>query len=170
MLYELRDRVRRARFAGACRGVLHSPPIALDASAGMVILSQLQHKDVLLFLLAVKSFAGQVRPRAVYVLDDGSLSASDRALLGEHIPGLTLLERAEFRSAACPSGGTWERLLAISSLVRDHYVIQLDSDTLTVGSIDEVRDCIEFQTAFALGTWDNQKIETMRERCETAKK
>jgi hypothetical protein len=88
----------------------------------------------------------------------------------DHIPGLTLFELAEYRSAACPSGGTWERLLAISSLVRDHYVIQLDSDTLTVGSIDEVRDCIGRQAAFALGTWDNQKIETMRERCETAKK
>jgi len=170
MLFELRDRVRRARFAGECSGVLHTAPIALDTTADVVLLSQVQHKDVLMFLLAVKSIARQIRLRAVYVLDDASLSGNDRARLRDHIPGLTLFELAEHRSAACPSGGTWERLLAISSLVRDHYVIQLDSDTLTVGSIDEVRDCIEFQTAFALGTWDNQKIETMRERCETAKK
>jgi hypothetical protein len=170
MLYELRDRVRRARFAGKCNGVLHTAPVALDAAAEVVLLSQVQHKDVLMFLLAVKSIARQVRPSAVYVLDDSSLSGDDHARLRDHIPGLTLFELAEFRSAACPSGGTWERLLAISSLVRDHYVIQLDSDTLTVGSIDEVRDCIGRQAAFALGTWDKQKIETMRERCETAKK
>jgi hypothetical protein len=170
MLYELKDRMRRARFARACSGVLRTSPVALDAAAGVVLLSQVQHKDVLMFLLAVKSIARQIRPRAVYVLDDSSLSGDDLAKLREHVPGLTLFELAEYRSAACPSGGTWERLLAISSLVRDHYVIQLDSDTLTVGLIDEVRDCIGRQAAFALGTWDNQKIETMRERCATGKK
>jgi hypothetical protein len=170
MFYKLKDRMRRARFAGACRGVLRTAPVSLAVGSDVVLLSQLQHKDVLMFLLAVKSFARRVGPHAVYVLDDGSLSADDRAVLGEHIPGLTVLELAEFRSSACPSGGTWERLLAISSLVRDHYVIQLDSDTLTIGPIVEVRDCIERQAAFTIGTWDKQKIETMRERCETAAK
>lgn len=170
MFYQLKDRVRRHRFAGACKGVLQAAPVALDASSNLVVLSQVQHKDVLLLLLAVKSFARQVRPRTVCVLNDGSLSANDRAVLREHIPGVNLLELAEFRSAICPRGGTWERLLAIASLVRDHYVIQLDSDTLTIGLIEEVRHCIERQSAFALGTWNNQKIETMRERCETARK
>ena len=170
MLYKLKDLVRRARFSGECSGILRTGPVSLKAASRMVLLSQLQHKDVLLFMLAVKSFARQVKPRAVYVLDDGSLTSNDRAALGEHVPGLTFLDRAEFRSSACPRGGTWERLLAISALVRDHYVIQLDSDTLTVGAIDEVRACIERQTAFALGTWDRQKVETMRERCDTARK
>ena len=170
MFYQLKDRVRRYRFAKACKGVLQASPVATDASSNLVVLSQVQHKDVLLLLLAVKSFARQVRPRTVCVLNDGSLSANDRAVLREHIPGVNMLELAEFRSAVCPRGGTWERLLAIASLVRDHYVIQLDSDTLTIGPIEEVRHCIEHQAAFALGTWNNQKIETMRERCETAKK
>jgi len=170
MFYQLKDRVRRYRFAGACKGVLHAAPVALDASSNLVVLSQVQHKDVPLYLLAVKSFARQVRPRTVCVLNDGSLSANDCAVLREHVPGVNLLELAEFRSAICPRGGTWERLLAIASLVRDHYVIQLDSDTLTIGPIEEVRHCTERQSAFALGTWNNQKIETMRERCETARK
>ena len=170
MLYELKDRMRRAGFARECSGVLRTAPVALDTAAEPVLLSQVQHKDVLMFLLAVKSIARQIKPRAVYVVDDASLTGEDHARLRDHVPGLTLFKLAEYRSAACPSGGTWERLLAISSLVRDHYVVQLDSDTLTVGSIDEVRECIERQAAFALGTWDNQKIETMRERCETAKK
>ena len=170
MFYQLKDRVRRYRFAGACKGVLQTAPVALDASSNLLLLSQVQHKDVLLLLLAVKSFARQVRPRTVCVLNDGSLSANDRAVLREHITGVNLLELAAFRSAICPRGGTWERLLAIASLIRDHYVIQLDSDTLTIGLIEEVSHCIEGQSAFALGTWNNQKIETMRERCETAKK
>ena len=170
MFYRLKDHLRRIRFAGECKGVLQSAPVVLDDSSGLALLSQLQHKDVLMFLLALKSFAGQIKPRAVYVVNDGSLSAADRDLLKDHVPGLTLLELAAFRSSSCPSGGTWERLLAIASLVDDHYVIQLDSDTLTLGPIDDVRHCIGSQAAFALGTWDNQKMETMRERSETAKK
>src|SRR6266478_3808229 len=158
MFYQLKDRVRRYRFAGACKSVLQAAPVTMNASSSLVVLSQVQHKDVLLYLLAVKSFARQVRPRTVCVLNDGSLSANDRAVLREHIPGVNMLELAEFRSAICPRGGTWERLLAIASLVRNHYVIQLDSDTLTIGPIEEVRHCIEHQAAFALGTWNNQKI------------
>src|SRR5256885_13077717 len=115
MLYELKDRMRRARFAAECGGVLRTTPVALDPAAELVLLSQVQHKDVLMFLLAVKSIARQIKPRAVYVLDDSSLSGDDHARLREHIPGLTLFDLAEDRSTSCPSGGTWERLLAISS-------------------------------------------------------
>jgi hypothetical protein len=170
MFYRFKDQLRRIRFAGECKGVLQSAPVVLDASTNLALLSQVQHKDVLMFLLALKSFTSQIVPRAVYVVNDGSLSANDRDLLRDHVPALTMFELPAFRSPACPSGGTWERLLAIASLVGDHYVIQLDSDTLTLGPIEDVRECIGNGAAFALGTWDNQKIETMRERSETARK
>jgi hypothetical protein len=169
VFYGLKDRMRRARFSARCGAVLRSPPVALDMSSNVASLSQIQHKDVLLYLLAVKSFARRIGIRAVHVLDDGSLSQADRGTLQEHIPGLTLHALAEFRNAACPTGGTWERLLAIAALVRDQYVVQLDSDTLTIGPIDEVRECVARQVAFALGTWDRQKMEPMRERWETAR-
>ena len=170
MFYQLKDRVRRRRFASACDGILRAPPVVLDTASRLAVLSQLQHKDVLMYLLAVKSFARHIPPHAVFVVDDGSLSAGDRAMLQEHVPGLNLLELAEFHSAVCPRGGTWERLLAIASLVRDHFVVQLDSDTLTIGPIDDVRTCVNEQKAFALGTWDRQGFESMRERVDTASK
>lgn len=169
MFYKLKDRFHRMRFAAQCKSVLDSPPVILRGSSGAALLSQLQHKDVLMFLLAVKTFARHVELGRVFVLDDGSLLASDRALLDAHIPRVTFLELAAYRSAACPTGGCWERLLAITSLVDDYYVVQLDSDTLTVGPIPEVRDCIERGTAFALGTWDRQTDESMIERCTTAR-
>ena len=133
------------------------------------MLTQLQHKDVLMFLLAIKSFAREVELGRVFVLDDGSLLASDRRLLEAHLPGVSFLELSPYRSASCPAGGCWERLLAIASLVPEYYVIQLDSDTLTVGTIAEVRDCVEHGTAFALGTWDRQTVESMLERSATAR-
>ncbi|HTS21103.1 MAG TPA: hypothetical protein VMN79_04760 [Casimicrobiaceae bacterium] len=170
MFYRLRDRIHRWRFARACRGVLRTPPVRLDQASGMVVLSQLPHKDVLLFLLALKSFARRVPPRTVYVLDDGSLTPDDRSVLRDHVPGLTFFERADFRSAACPVGGCWERLLSIGELVRDDYVIQLDSDTLTLGAIDEVGRAVADGFAFILGTWDRQGFESMQERAATARK
>ena len=169
MFYRIRDRMRRTRFERACDGVFRTAPVTLDAGSGLVLVSQLQHKDVLMYLLAVKSFTKRVRPGAVYVIDDGTLSVDDRAKLEDHVPRLTFFDLAAFQSPACPRGGCWERLLAISALVQDYYVIQLDSDTLTVGSVDEVRNAVEQANAFALGTWDRQHIETMHERSETAK-
>src|ERR1700682_2264873 len=102
MFYQLKDRMRRYRFAGACKGVLQAAPAALGASSNLVVLSPGQHKDGLMLLLAVKSFARQVRPRTVCVLNDGSLSANDLAVLREHIPGVNMLALAEFRSAVSP--------------------------------------------------------------------
>ena len=170
MLYKLKDRIRRARFATQCEAVLRAPPVACDAASNLALLSMLQHKDLLMFLLAVKSFARYVRPAAVFVLNDGSLTDEDRTVLARHVPGVTVLELASYKSASCPAGGCWERLLAVASLVDDYYVVQLDSDTLTLRPIDEVRSCVAQQRAFALGTWDNQEFETMRERAEHAKK
>jgi len=170
VFYRLKDRVRRGRFENACRGVLEAAPISSDSASSFVLVSQVQHKDVLMYLLAVKSFAKRLRPQAVHVIDDGSLSANDRGVLRDHVPDLTLLELAQFRSHSCPSGGTWERLLAIARLVQDNYVIQLDSDTLTLGAMDEVRNAVTQEHGFVIGTWNNQKMESMRERCATAKK
>jgi hypothetical protein len=169
MFYALRDRVRRSRFARACAGVLHAAPVTLDGTSRLAVLTQLQHKDVLMFLLAIKSFARHVAPGAVFVVDDGSLTDGDRATLAAQVPGLTLFGLEQFRVPACPRGGTWERLLAIAALVGDYYVIQLDSDTLTIGPIDDVRQCIARGTSFAIGTWDRQSLESMQERCATAK-
>lgn len=169
MLYKFRDKIGRAGFKRKCAAILHTSPIVVDDSCGLLVLSQLQHKDVLMFLLALKSFAAQISIGRVVVLNDGSLTGDDESLLNWHMPGLTLLRLPEYRSAACPTGGTWERLLAISSFVRDYYVLQLDSDTLTIGPIEEVRDCIKQQRVFALGTWDNQDFESMRERSLTAR-
>lgn len=170
MPFRLKDTLRRARFARQCRAVWRSAPIELDPSSGIALLSQVQHKDLLMYLLAVKSFCKWIKPRAIFVLDDGSLEPDDRERLRRHIVGVTFLELPSFRSSACPTGGTWERLLAISSLIDDHYVIQLDSDTLVVGPIEEVNDSVRQQRAFVLGTWDHQQFETMGERWETARK
>jgi len=170
VLYRLKDKISRIRFATKCNAVLTSSPVLFDPTSSVALISQLQHKDVLMYLVAVKSFTAQVVPAAVFVLNDGSLTSADCALLKAHIPGIRFVELVEYRTPLCPQGGCWERLLAVASLVNDYYVIQLDSDTVTVREIEEVRRCVLEQSSFALGTWDNQRFETMHERCEVAKR
>lgn len=150
----------------AVHGILDTPPAKITPSSPAVVLSQLQHKDLRMFLLAAKSFVEQVPISHVYVVNDGSLSPADKALLRAHFPAFTLFELADFRSQSCPTGSCWERLLSIAELVKDHYVIQLDSDTLTVGDVPELRANIENGIAFTIGTFADQGLESMRERCE----
>lgn len=170
MFYRIKDRLRRAQFRNECRGILDVPPLQLDPAAPAVVFSQLPHKDLLMFLSALRSFVRHVPVKAVHLLNDGSLWPEDRAALRELIPGVALYELADFRSGLCPMGGCWERLLGIAELVRDDYVIQLDSDTLAIGAIDEVATCTRTGTAFTLGTWNGQELETMAARAAEAKR
>lgn len=169
MFYRLKDRLRRQWFASQCKDILNTPPVALSNDSNLAVLSQLQHKDVLMFLLALKSFAREVPIGQVYLLNDGSLTTEDIALIRKHVPKLAVFELMDFQGSLCPRGGCWERLLAIAEAVKEHYVIQLDSDTLTIGAMPELIENVKQDTAFTIGTWDNQEIETMNERCATAK-
>lgn len=112
-------------------------------------------------LVAFKSFASHVPVGHLRIVDDGSLKAGDRALLRDHLPGVEILDCEAVRTPACPVGGCWERLLWIARLSPEHYVVQLDSDTVTLQELDEVVDCIRHDRSYALGTWSRQEIEPM---------
>src|SRR5512143_1663550 len=130
MFYKLKERLRRGYFSHRVHGLRHTAPIKLGDSTAPAVLSQLQHKDVLMYLAAIKSFARQVPPSSVHVVDDGSLTPQDYVLLSQHIPDICFHSVVDCREPGLPSGGTWERLIAIARLSQTHYVIQLDADTL----------------------------------------
>ena len=169
MFYTLKDRLRRGSFSHRVRGLLHTAPLELGSASSPAVLSQLQHKDVLMYLAAIKSFARYVPPSAVHVVDDGSLTPEDHALLSQHVPDICFHALVDCRDPGLPSGGTWERLITIARLSQTHYVIQLDADTLTRGNIDEVATAAQTNRAFTIGTWNGQMIETARERAEQAR-
>jgi hypothetical protein len=170
MFFKLRDKLNRLKFGLSCRGILATAPVKPDPNSSIALMTQLQHKDVLLALIAFKSFVGRVPVGAFFVLNDGSLTADDISLLQHHVSGVQFLRMQDARSKACPTGGCWERLLSISRLVQDYYVIQLDSDTLTLGDIPEVSANVSDNASFVIGTWDNQEFETMETRQEEAQR
>ncbi|MDO8891128.1 MAG: hypothetical protein Q7V00_04730 [Sulfurimicrobium sp.] len=170
MFYQLKDKYRRLRFQFACKFILKSKPVATVPSSGVALLTQLQHKDVLLALIALKTFSSQVPVGSFHILNDGSLTSEDIALLGKHFENVIFHSMDAARSDCCPTGGCWERLLTIAELVKNNYVIQLDSDTLTLAKLPEIIDCINANKSFVIGTWDNQNFEPMPQRQEQAYK
>lgn len=161
MFYQLKDQLNRLNFALECNNIYKTPPIAAKTDAPIAVLTQLQHKDVLLFFIAIKSFAQKINLNKVIIINDGSLTSSDIDNINKHIPIAIIRSAKEFEEDHCPKGACWERLLAIAHFTKDYYVIQLDSDTLTLSEIPEITKNIESSTGFVIGTWDNQEIEPM---------
>lgn len=168
MMFRLKNSIARTCFDYRTRNIFATGPLRLDPSSGFGLLSQIRHADLTMYLLAVKSFSSRLAPASVHIVDDGSLTCEDRRLLAQHIPGHVMLRAEDFRRSDCPRGGTWERLIAIAHLVKDRYTIQLDADTLTLDTVPEVAECVRTNTSFAIGTWDQQTPETMKERREVA--
>jgi hypothetical protein len=160
----------RAWFNFRSRALLQTSPVFCN-DEGVTLVSMLCHGEVLMYLLAVKSFCAQLgrNPRVV-VLNDGSLTASDLATLKQHIPQIHVVAISDVAPDHCPKGSCWERLLLISDLVKDTYVVQLDSDTLTTNSITQVRNCIEANQSFTLlGDKSYPEIEAMQSACLRSK-
>lgn len=170
MFYKQKNQFQRWWFDQAIRAVLATPPVELSVDPHAPwVLSQLQHKDVRMYLAAIKSFASQVPVGGVHVVDDGSLTGADRATLSSHIRGITFHALHDFRIKGLPVGGTWERLVAIAKLSDSRYVIQLDADTLALGALPEIVAAVKANASFSIGTWDSQTIESVGERAMVAR-
>ena len=170
MFFRANRAVNRAWFDFNLRQLLKTPPLPA-ANSEIIVASMLCHGEVRMYLLSLKSFVRQLgqSPRVV-VLDDGSLSAEDKALLKAQVPSLSLIEIASITTGACPRGGCWERLLLISDLAQEGYVVQLDSDTLTSKPIPEVLSAIAENRCFTLlGDRSHPVVQPMLEAWESLK-
>jgi len=170
MFYNLKDKLNRYRFFEACKQIFITPPVTATTNEPVAVLTQLQHKDVILFLIAIKTFAKQVPLSKVFIINDGSLNNDDFIILRKHIPIADFYDAKQFSEPLCPTGGCWERLLAIATFIDQFFIIQLDSDTLTLSPLDEVKDYIKTNTGFVIGTWDKQEIEPMNTCSELIQK
>lgn len=147
----LRRRYYQRDFNNHCRAVLNTRPVKPDVSSGLVVLSQSYHNDLLMYLVAAKTFAHYVAPSKFVIVDDG-FTDNDRDIIQWHLGIVDFISRNKVSSTLCPSGGCWERLLTIADLCQYHYVIQLDSDTVTIAKPIDVIDYIQTATSFTLST------------------
>ena len=158
----------RARFEAVARRVHDTPALRMTGETP-VFLSQLCERDVTGYLLAIKSLYRRIGAGRVCIVDDGSLTAGSRGLLARHVPALEFVDIGGIDTGPCPRGGTWERLCRIVEMARERYVIQVDADTLTVGDVPEVLDCVRQGRSFLLGTDSGQAVAPAAEAAAMAR-
>ena len=142
-------KLREARHDRLARAVIETPP-ARAWDDGVIIFSMIGTRVLLPYLVAAKSLHARLGRGRFAILDDGTVTASDRAVLAEHLDRPEILPIDRVDTGSCPRGGCWERLLTLLELRRDAYVVQLDSDTVTLGPLDEVAAAIDTGRGFTL--------------------
>ena len=130
-------KLREAPHARRAGAVLDTPP-AVPRDDGVVLFSMIGTKVLLPYLVAAKSLHSRLGRGRFVILDDGSLTPADRRLLDSLLGNPVIRQIASVDTGPCPRGGCWERLLTLLDLRREAYVIQLDSDTVTIGEVPEV--------------------------------
>lgn len=165
--FRVRNRALRWWFDHQCAGVHRTRPVRCDSRSDVVVVSQLYHPDMTMYLLAAKSLAHWLRPRGFVIVDDG-LTTQDRAHLTHHLGELSFVARTAVPNTRCPSGGCWERLLTLSDANTSAYAIQLDSDTLTLAEPTEVLQCVAAGRSFTLGTHSGTHLVPFAEAAQYA--
>jgi hypothetical protein len=162
MMYGLKKRLGQAHHAYVAKQILQTPPLIPTADR-VVLFSMMGTRVMLPYLVAIKSLHNRLKMGRVAILDDGSLTKDDRRLLAEQLGDPIVRHISQVSTGDCPNGGTWERLLTLLDMAEQDYVIQLDSDTVTVGDVPEVKSAIEQNRCFTLlGEADAEKNGLIR--------
>lgn len=169
MFYKLRNNFHKWNFNRVCANILKTPPLTLKKS-GPLLVSMVCHADIIMYLLSAKSFLNRLGMGRIVVINDGSLTEADKKLISHHISPLQIIPIKDISTHQCPTGGTWERLLHILDLSEKEYVIQLDSDTLTLKPIPEIIRAVEENRPFLLGTVSGLSIEPISKVVDLMKK
>lgn len=152
-MIELRERllrkVREYRHTRQARAVLDTPPL-IPSDDGVILYSMIGTRVLLPYLVSIKSLHAQLQCGRIVILNDGTLTDSDKALLAHHLGNPEIRHIGDVDIGPCPRGGTWERLLTLLDLRKSAYVIQVDSDTVTVGPLPEVVKAISAGRSFTL--------------------
>ncbi|MBV5347574.1 hypothetical protein JZU46_05085 [bacterium] len=168
VLARLRKNYYQWHYHHAAKEVLKTTPITLGQLPFM-LLSMVHQRDVLSYLVAVKSFASYANPSRIVVVCDPSIATADREVLRSHVPHIELVDAVDFVHPDIPRGGCWERLFAISHYVESNYVVQLDADTVTFRPIPEVLTAIQKSEGFVLGEEADQPLLSLETTSHNAK-
>ena len=149
MIDRLIRKTREAAHLRQSRAVFRTPPIT-PHDDGVVVFSMIGTRVVAPYLVAAKSFLLELDRGRVVLLDDGSLTGVDKATLATHLGNPEIRSIRDVDTGDAPRGGCWERLMTLIDLSARDYVIQLDSDTVTLGPVGEVRAAIDAGRSFTI--------------------
>ena len=143
---------RERQFKKVASRIRYTKPIAYEHDKSVVIISMVSESTVDMYLLAIKSFMRNFGYGTIEVIDDGSLSAYSYSVLRHHIPNVQFFKASDVNTYDCPSYVSWRRLFRAQHHAKSRYVIQLDSDTLSVGPLVDVNNHVKNNTGFVTGS------------------
>lgn len=168
-LSRVKSELERMQFVSAIAGIRNTAPVVITPG-GPTVVTMVGRHDLSLYLLSIKSFARHCVPGRVVILDDGTLRPGDIALLGRHVPGISIVAKTDVPRGICQQGGCWERLCLIGELSATEYVIQLDSDMLTLRRPDRLIELVAAQRSFTMpGDLEGCTIMSAREAAAVAR-
>jgi hypothetical protein len=138
-----------ARHAEAIAGVLHTAPIE-PTGAGPTMASLLGSAEVLPYLVAIKSLHRGLARGRIAIVDDGTLTGEDRAILAHHCGDPEILPHHAVARGPFPPGGAWALLLTMLDRRAGQYWIMLDPRTVTLAELPEVKAAVTGNRSFAL--------------------
>jgi hypothetical protein len=138
-----------ARHAEAIAGVLHTAPIE-QTDTGPAIVSLLGTTDVLPYLVAIKSLRSRLRRGGIAIVDDGTLTGEDRAILAHHCGDPEIVLHPAVGRGPFPPGGGWAMLLTILDRRAGRYWIALDPHSVTLADLPELDTAIASNRSFTL--------------------
>ena len=147
--FRYRVRAQNSLHQRVCRPILNTPPIRAQQD-GLVIFSMIGTKVLLPYLVALKSLWVELQRGRVIILDDGTLTDDDKAILSHHCDNPNIISIHDVNIDGFVKGGAWERFLSILDLRHNDYVIQLDSDTVTIGPVPELIEAIHHNQSYTL--------------------
>lgn len=131
----------QAAHAEAIAGVLDTPPVAGRAD-GLVLFAPIGCATLLPAMVALKSLWHPLRRGRVALLDDGTLTAEDRAVLAHHFADPQILDAETVRGTGFPAGRGWASLLAMLDGRSGEYWLRVTHDTVTLGDVPEITAAI----------------------------
>jgi len=141
----------RSRFLRANAKVRDTAPLVYARDPRVTVASMVGHASLDMYLAALKSFMVFFCDANVEAIDDGTLTAEDRAMLSHHVPQIHISHSRDVDTGRCPSYSSWKRLFRIVELSQSSYVVQLDSDTITLGAMAEIYGLAMANRGFMIG-------------------
>jgi len=149
MFYRLRHNLLARHFKRSVSAVFETRPVEV-VSAPWTIVSMVGERDVAMYLLAMKSFYRKLGRGDIVAIVSSKMAISDIDRLTEHFPGIKIEILQDIPIKPFQAGGTWERLIYITRLAQEKYVLQMDCDTITIGSdVSEIISRVESNTSYA---------------------
>ena len=183
LLRTVNYKFNKYRFKQSESLILGTPSAKYRNCPSVTIVSMVGHSTLCMYLLAVKSFLKHFGYGTIEAIDDGSLTEEDKSLLSLHVPNIRITASKTVNTYDCPSYISWKRLFRVRELSEKSYVIQLDSDTVTVGNLVDVDALVQSNNGFAIGSkkwskavdvrflndivsqWDSKHVQARAEKC-----